>query len=615
MMRMERTGRNWVVIAAWGTLGALALLMLCNAWQGPDIFYHLFLGKRIAQTSHFQPSDNLIVQQSGYVNLYWLFQLVVYFLFSAGGVVGASLLFIAAWFGTFFFWARTARLNRSPAAGLLLALAALPIFASRFDQRPEVLSYLFLTIQVWWLSSWDFDRKLSWRQLVSIGLVQVLWTNVHGYFILGPVMAGGLLLTSFVGGRKPEAMKEIAKLLGVILVASLISPFGLKTWRFAFTLYAFLGTMRNSIAEFRPPVGIYFKVWVVKLFWVYWAATLATMAWLIFRRRWKPFCFVLAAIGLYLSVTSVRNIPLLLLLSAPIWGELLRGMGETEMGPMAAREEKGATEQAAGTRRRPIALGVTAAVALLAVAGCYWVLTGGFYRSTMSQTSFGIKTPPSAYPIHFAEYLRTNPFRGKVLGDSRNSAYLEYHFPDIRLYMDPRYVDAKIVGEYIAALNDPATFQRLDSRVRFDGVLLSMSDTPGMVGSFMKSPDWIPAYADLFCVFFTRRVGEKPVGRPVFDLYRGEDLSERANGFPAINWVQLAVMMQDRALLMNVLDQYREARKVPSPVILYALQFGLQRRDRGVCDRARALVPAMYALSGKDRETVESLARAAASIR
>src|SRR5882672_378842 len=91
----------------WAAIVVLLVVRLCHEWFGPDIWYHLALGERIARTGVMQPADNLILQQPGFVNVYWLFQLLMHGAFELGGIFAISALFVAVWFAAFAFWLRT----------------------------------------------------------------------------------------------------------------------------------------------------------------------------------------------------------------------------------------------------------------------------------------------------------------------------------------------------------------------------------------------------------------------------------------------------------------------------------------------------------------------------
>ncbi len=627
-----------MVLAAWACLGALAVLLLCFGWQNPDIFYHLFLGKQVIATHQAQPPDALLAHQPGYVNVYWLFQVLVYGAERIGGVRGVSVLFLLAWFGVFLFWARTIGLARSPAFGLPFALGALLVFQNRFDTRPEVFSYLLLSAQVYWLFTWDLDRPLPWRRYALFAASEALWANMHGYFVLGPVLVGSVFASELIaaasghrsdprpgtgqsGFRSPR-IANLARLLALTLIASIVSPFGFGTWTFAHTLWVFLRTMRGAIIEFGPPTGEALRVWTVVLFWVYWGLTLLACGWLLVRRNWRLAYTVPAALGLYLSATGMRNIPLVLLLGAPVWRGIFEGPANQKAGKRAASRPSPRSARDPGTAaaphaphppgaagRVPVRM-VAATVAACSLALSIWIVQGGFARSTAGRSAFGLALRPYLYPVRFAEYLRRVPFNGKVFNNASDGGYLEYYFPGLHPYMDSRYVDPATVRGYFGALRDPAAFRRLDGSVHFDAALLSVTESPRVASALFADPAWKAAWADLHRVFFVRPdAAGSSASRPELGFYRGEDLSTPVEGMRAIQWVMILGQSRQRDLLLDALRQLGAAPKIPAPVIQLALQIGIATKDREIVAAGRAMVPRMAALAEDERQAVQQLLR------
>src|SRR5476649_2152846 len=165
----------------WAAIAVLLVVRLCHEWFGPDIWYHLALGERIARTGVAQPADHLILQQPGFVNVYWLFQLLARGVFALGGIVGVSALFIACWLAAFACWLRTTGAWRSAPWGAALALAAVFVCQTRFEERPEVFSFLFLALQIDALVRWDLSAAPRRSALAQFTLVQIAWSNMHGY--------------------------------------------------------------------------------------------------------------------------------------------------------------------------------------------------------------------------------------------------------------------------------------------------------------------------------------------------------------------------------------------------------------------------------------------------
>jgi len=585
----------------WGAVGLLGLFLLWSAWQGPDIFYHLALGQRVLQTGEPQPPEALLATQPGYVNIYWLFQVVAHGIYGALGPAGVSLLMLLGWAGALLCWARTCAWGRWPAAGIPFLLGALFVLQNRFDPRPEVFSYLFLALQLHWLATWDLAEAPGWRRYAAFAAVQVLWGNVHGYFVLGPLLAGLRLAAGFIRGEKGRPLARAAALLAVALAASLVSPFGVKSWAFAWTLWSFLREMGGTIVETRPPLGEFLRLWTVKLFWAYWAATLLAGLWLAWRRRFALFPLLTGAAGLYLSASAARNLPLLFFLSAPLW----RGFVE---------ERRGGREADRGVRGRA-GRAVAAASGALALAACVWVAAGGFHRSVTSPTRFGAGLQAHAYPLRAAEYLRSRPFAGRLYNNSADGGYLEYAFPGVHPYIDSRYIEAGAVRTYFASLRNPQAFAALHREQRFDAALLSVQESAPLVQALIASPEWRLVHADphraLFAARGSEAAGALAPAEPRF--YAGDDLALPVNGRPAIEWTVLLVRARRGDLLLAALRQFAEAPRVPSMILQYGLGFGQQTRDREVVAAARALVPRMIAPTGQDRRNIERLMRETAN--
>ena len=91
------TFERWRSPLAYGAISILLGLMLCHSIYGPDIWYHLSWGRSLAFSGAFTPQLNVLLQQPIVANIYWLFQLVTYGVFSLGGAIGIGILFMLLW--------------------------------------------------------------------------------------------------------------------------------------------------------------------------------------------------------------------------------------------------------------------------------------------------------------------------------------------------------------------------------------------------------------------------------------------------------------------------------------------------------------------------------------
>jgi len=581
---------------SWAAVAAPFVLLLCHQWFGPDIWYHLYLGERIARTFNPQPADRLVLQQPGYVNFYWLFQLIARGAYALGGIRPVSVLFIAAWAAALGTWLGTAQALRAGAIGPWLALAAVLVCQTRFEARPEVFSYVFLALQIHWLAAWKTEAPRPSWEIARFVLVQALWSNMHGYFALGPMLVA-LKLVCVAGGSGPDlrhrsgTARALAVLLALTILASAASPFGLRNLEEVAVLWHFFGAMHRQIQEFLPPGGSpQIALWPIRLFWAYWLCVLAAgiWAWRAAGRR-ELFALSLAATGLFLSAQAVRNIPLLVFFSGPLAGAVL-----SRIGPARRCE-------------RPARLALIATGFALSL----WIYCGGFHRFIKSPGGFGIAESTLAYPVFFADYVRTSGFMGSVFNTGMDGGYLEFHCPALRPYGDSRFTDAALVDEYFRAVRRAGDFRQLQQRVSFDAVLLPIVDSRDVIVSLLRDPDWRLAYADSSRAFIASRRSAAGAAAETLEprFYRGEDLSLPRYAAAAVEWTSVLAETGERDNLLRALREFAQAPKVPSDIVEIALNQGMGSGDDEIVAAARALRPKMLSPRLVDRETVDSLLR------
>ncbi len=574
----------------WAAIAVLLVVRLCHEWFGPDIWYHLALGERVARTGVAQPADNLLLQQPGFVNFYWLFQLLVRGAFALGRLAGVSGVFLACWLAAFAVWLRTTGARRSAPWGCGLTFAVVLVCQTRFEERPEVFSFLFLALQIHALARWDLSASPRRGALVGFTVVQILWANVHGYFAFGPLLVAAKLVSVVVDTPRADWPRVGAAWRGLWLLAALtvgttlVSPLGFRNWRGVVALWDFFTAMRFEVQEFLPPTKAFLILWTVKLFWACWVVTvLAWLQVLLLARRRETFALLLAAAGLGLSATSFRNIPLLVFFSAPLAGVVLQSLAAFR--PF---------EKFSGFAVGAAALGLATA----AVAG------------TFGPSSVGIRESPAASPLQFASYLRAAGFAGTLFNHPGDGGYLEFQFPALRLYGDSRYVDANLIHDYFTALRTTEGFQVLDDRQHFDAALFRVTDSHAVLHGLLKGVRWRLVYADLHRALLVRATSAPAAAtfaREQIDYYRGEDLAVRVNREAALHWIALFAECDMPAELLRVLHALDAAPRIPAVLIEAPLRYALAAHRSEIFSAARALRPKMIVTQPADAAVVDRL--------
>jgi hypothetical protein len=283
------------------------------------------------------------------------------------------------------------------------------------------------------------------------------------------------------------------------------------------------------------------------------------------------FALALACVGVYLGATAIKNIPLVVFMSIPLWMRVM------ENPPFRI------------SRRW---VGEIAAVIIVA-----WGV-----QSAEISTRFGFGVAPHANPVGFVEHLKAAPFTGKIFNHPSDGNYLLVFTKGITPYGDSFWIDPGVVRDYYAALANPQMFVAIDVRERFDGVLVNLETSTELLAFLLTQPEWRLSYSDLWRAFFVRT---GPAVTP--EIYAGQDLSLKANGIAAIRWVTALALAQRSDFLLSVLMQLTHAKTVPAPVLSNALLYLIPRGDQKMLTVVVGMRSRMLALSANEARTVDEL--------
>lgn len=580
----EKTETHFLTRISQAALLILLGLLCFHIWHGPDIAYHLALGRAILEQKTISPSSTLLMKQPSYVNIYWFFQLITWFFFSVGGMWGIFFEFLLVRLGIGFLWWKMIRPGATAAYVCFAGLICLLIFQVRFEQRPELFSYLFLSVQVFLLNRWSPQRSFTRAELILLAMVSWVSTNSHGYFILGVGAVGLRLLCEL-----PRIHKDLAIALGLTVLATVLGPLGLKTWQNSWNMFWFFSEARAEIFEFFPVTFFVGKLWTVTLFLVFWMVVLGVSLFQIFRRRFK-FEPLLALTGCLIGYQALRNIPANLVFAMPLLGQVLKSKALNSLTPY---------------NQRRLEISST----ILCIALSFWVVSEGFYESLVSHTGFGVTPSSATFPVYTEKYLKEIGFKGRLFNDPASGCYLELFQPGIELYADSRFVEAPIVKEYFAARKNHEVFQKLEQRYHFDGVILETADDSALVVELLRDPNWVLAFGELSHAFFLKK--EIALQHPSWirtpEYFNGQDLKRRVYGRSAIMWADHWIKLKRTDDLLAFLKKMDQAPTIPSVLVEFALRYAIQEKQAEVMLQALKLKPKVYALQKEDQVEVQDL--------
>lgn len=293
---MVSIARLWIVTA----LGLGALAGMLAPLSTVDLAYAIRLGREIIETAAIPAVDTYTFTAAGrpWVDQQWLFQVVVAAVHASAGWGGLVLLravLIAAIVGLVALAAAARGVGWRTAA--LLAIGALLLASPALALRAQLLGALLFALTLA-LSS----LRLAWgRALWLVPVVTVAWANIHGSFVLAPLVVAWVAFEEWHAGRPMHGPLVV---LGLTLLATAVTPFGPSVWAYALSVTA-EPAVRRLVTEWQPmslltPLGAAFYASVTAAVLVAFRAARA--------KRVRPATLAWIAALAILGIVAERNI-------------------------------------------------------------------------------------------------------------------------------------------------------------------------------------------------------------------------------------------------------------------------------------------------------------------
>jgi hypothetical protein len=280
--RNDATGLRRIL--AHSDLTALVLVLLLGAvglayfWTPTDydFWWHLRNGQVVLE-SGIPTADTLSATAAGtrWIMHEWLTEAAMYALYQGAGYGLLVALLAAISIATY---ALLYRVLRAAGAGPALAVALLAVRivleAPAWGVRPQIITPFLFTVFVAVL--WGYRHRTTaslpggagtgwqaWigpdRRLWLLVPLTWLWANLHGSFIVGPMLLGvwlvGEALNGALGWRQAPPLRPLLAVSVAGGLVSLLNPNGLDLWLYPLT-YAAGGGATNLllyIQEWQPP--------------------------------------------------------------------------------------------------------------------------------------------------------------------------------------------------------------------------------------------------------------------------------------------------------------------------------------------------------------------------
>ncbi|MGE0261289.1 MAG: hypothetical protein AB7V06_01220 [Candidatus Obscuribacterales bacterium] len=386
-------------------------------------------------------------------------------------------------------------------AGLGLVLLATWAASFHFYLRPELFSYLFLSIIACLavrLRVPDGDAATGDSKTVKLSLlafcITALWTNLHVGFVLAPLILLATAAVLFLCRSEEANQKARAALCAGLaaLAATALNPQGPAIW--AYLPRLFFPSMNALIYELQPVGAGEILSQAFLPFTLFTGTAVLILLAVIFRLRHLKtsrrillvFSVLVIAVSLAAGFASRRLIPCSVLLVV------------CELFLVHALFFDGAPELF--TRRRKMIAIVSTVFVAIGTA----VFESSLFPPRIPQTSLGFLVPYDA--MSFVESkLPGNLLQGNLLNDPQFGDLMIWHLSKPpALFIDTRF-DAygnKIVRDYFEMANCFAGWQELLDRHRIAWVFLPPYARLSV--ELEKSPSWKLLFKDSAAVIFLR---------------------------------------------------------------------------------------------------------------
>jgi len=306
------------------------------------------------------------------------------------------------------------------AVAIFVALLAAWAACTHWLARPHAFSFLFAAL--WCDALHRFERDASARRLgVVLGVLTLLWVNLHGGYLAGFITLGVYWLGAaieLVLGRTDRvrwlvARQKLQALTGVIVLCGLLSLLNPNGYQLHLLNLQFLHSdyLTNWLAEY---ASSNFHDIDSRGFLAWLAVTFLTLA--LVRPRLSPTAGLMLIVWTYLALYAGRNVPLLAIFVAPILATAL-----ADASPPWVRRLSGRLAETYAVSRGGLFVGVVAIAAIVA-----W--------------PHPTEMPAKKWPIAAVGYIRQHPeqFQGNMFNQYVWGGYLLHALPEHRVFVDGR---------------------------------------------------------------------------------------------------------------------------------------------------------------------------------
>lgn len=439
----------------------------------PDLGFHLNTGKWIFENLSFPDKDTFTftATKNDYIDLHWLFQVFIFFLYKIIGYEGLSIFVACLSIIILFFLLRRNYLLEIPlSVSCILFFLGFLIIEPRIVLRPEMFTFVFIICVLYILDDYYYRKH---RQLYLLPMLMIFWCNMHSLFILSFVLIAVYYVSIYFRDKKFD--KYFSLWMIISFAVCIMNPYFFKGFTFPLELFSRFDSnniFNQHIREFKS----FFRMdtlAVKDILFIVFAVATFILALTTLRKR-KIHELLLLAIFIYLALISVRNIPLFVIIAIPVAGASIKELIDTF------------NRNNILSKTKWLKTLIFYLLFFIPLILSFRLFTNSYYHSNNSYYKTGIGLDLYQQPDDASTFITKNNVRGKILNSIGYGGWLGWRthqpvFIDGRLEVMKEDLYNKVVGSWNNGLSE----------------IIKLYEPDLIVYSYLKYYTWTDQLAEL----------------------------------------------------------------------------------------------------------------------
>jgi tetratricopeptide (TPR) repeat protein len=508
--------------------------------EDTDAWMHLSLGRLIWESKGIPAEEQYIYPSLGSQFSYssWLFGVIYYLSYHIFNIYGVILL-KAVTITVAFYILISDSLRPYKNYIVTMIIMSIVVFAvrHRFVERPDTFLMVFLSFSIFSLNAYVYDRK---KYIYFLPVVHMIWANCHSSINLMfiPFLAfiiGGILQQLFENKNikfsntpTPSQIKIIIIIFLISFAASLISPYFINQYFFGFQMLA-NPWFKQEILELQKPVWPFTK-------WLFLISAFTSVSFIMNMRRASIIHFILFVPFVILSLTGIRFMFILAIVTAPIFVRNLSSFLDSKS-LVNFMNKKTVT---------------VVVIVWIIFYSSFSLINGTPFDKNKNKFGFGINY--SSIPENALKYMDKNMISGNVFNLFHWGGYITWRdFPRRAAFIDSRgALKSELLEKLTIALSSEAVLDELCNKYRFESILIGYPNNITVLDSnidaALQNPGWALVYWDDLSLVYLKRGG-------MYDSII--EKNEYRHIKPANGLDSIRTGLRDEAVRLSVMNEIR----------------------------------------------------------